>query len=192
MKGRTLILAAVVVAVAQIGFLVSAIYSRAALLRTGQEVTLETRPVDPRDLLRGDYVALSYDISRIPVALVRTERARDGKAVGTVYVRLRTGEGTAPARAIAVGFGEPLADVPGVGEVDIRGTSTSYWTGDATELFVDYGLERFYLPEGEGRAVEKDLAQRNFFMRVAIGEDGAAQIKSFHDGETPIYSEPLY
>lgn len=34
-------------------------------LRTGQEILLKTVPVDPRDLFRGDYVILRYDISTI-------------------------------------------------------------------------------------------------------------------------------
>ena len=37
---------------------------RVSLLSSGQEVVLQTVPVDPRDLLRGDYVILRYDISR--------------------------------------------------------------------------------------------------------------------------------
>ena len=35
----------------------------------GQEVTLAVRPVDPRDLFRGDYVALSFEIETVPVNL---------------------------------------------------------------------------------------------------------------------------
>ena len=31
----------------------------------GQEILLKIEPVDPRDLFRGDYVALRYEISRI-------------------------------------------------------------------------------------------------------------------------------
>jgi uncharacterized membrane-anchored protein len=34
-------------------------------LRTGEEVLLKTLPVDPRDLFRGDYVILRYDVSRV-------------------------------------------------------------------------------------------------------------------------------
>ena len=29
-------------------------------------------------------------------------------------------------------------------------------------------------------------------MTVAVASDGAAQIKSLHDGETMLYAEPLY
>jgi len=35
-------------------------------LAVGQVILLETRPVDPRDLLRDDYVILNYKISNIP------------------------------------------------------------------------------------------------------------------------------
>jgi uncharacterized membrane-anchored protein len=41
---------------------------RVQILRSGTEVMLQTRPVDPRDFLRGDYVSLAYDISSVPVA----------------------------------------------------------------------------------------------------------------------------
>ncbi|HIE31672.1 MAG TPA: hypothetical protein EYP67_04720 [Methanosarcinales archaeon] len=34
-------------------------------LHFGQEIVLKTDPIDPRDLFRGDYVTLSYEISRI-------------------------------------------------------------------------------------------------------------------------------
>src|SRR6266481_4623635 len=34
--------------------------------RTGRAVYFRTAPVDPRDVMRGDYVRLNYDISRVP------------------------------------------------------------------------------------------------------------------------------
>src|SRR5690606_35209140 len=41
------------------------IVDRALLIKNGREVRLAVVPVDPRDLLRGDYVILSYPISRL-------------------------------------------------------------------------------------------------------------------------------
>ena len=46
---------------------------------------LRTRPVDPRDLLRGDYVILGYDIATPPAG--STEPPGGGGAL--VFVRLR-------------------------------------------------------------------------------------------------------
>ena len=36
------------------------------LLREGTSILLETERVDPRDLLRGDYLILNYKISSVP------------------------------------------------------------------------------------------------------------------------------
>lgn len=36
-------------------------------LMFGQEITIKTRPVDPRDVFRGDHVILSYEINEIPI-----------------------------------------------------------------------------------------------------------------------------
>jgi uncharacterized membrane-anchored protein len=55
-----------VAALVQIALLTLMIIDRVQILRDGTEVTLQTRPVDPRDLLRGDYVVLRYDISQLP------------------------------------------------------------------------------------------------------------------------------
>ncbi|MBS9720660.1 GDYXXLXY domain-containing protein [Tianweitania sp. BSSL-BM11] len=186
------LVAAIVVALAQIGFLSSAIYSRAALLRNGEEVTLRTVPVDPHDLLRGDYVALSYDISRIPVDRVRTSRPRDNDVVGAVYVRLKRGENHAPAQIVGVGLGAPLDEPLGANEIDLNGTSFDRWQTGLETLNIRYGLERFYVPEGEGRAIERRLGERSFTIRVAVGKEGDAQIKALYDGDVALYSEPLY
>jgi uncharacterized membrane-anchored protein len=47
----------------QVALLAAMVVDRAQVLREGTEVKLQTRPVDPRDFLRGDYVVLGYDIS---------------------------------------------------------------------------------------------------------------------------------
>lgn len=42
-------------------------------LRTGTEVILKTEPVDPRDLFRGDYVVLNYEISTLDLEEIPVE-----------------------------------------------------------------------------------------------------------------------
>ena len=51
-------------AVIQVAAIALIVYDRVGVLREGSEVLLQTRPVDPRDFLRGDYVVLNYQISR--------------------------------------------------------------------------------------------------------------------------------
>ena len=66
--------AAVFVALLQTGVLGYQISQHALILRHGQEVLLKSLPVDPRDLLRGEYVILNYDISTIEPVLLVGER----------------------------------------------------------------------------------------------------------------------
>ena len=190
-RQRWLVIVAAAVAALQIGFLVSMIAGRAAVLRDGQEVMLSVEPVDPRDLLRGDYVILSYNISRLPAGLFsRPPEEAAGREDLVVFVRLKADE-DGIFQPVSASFDARQQEAPAEGEVDIRGETRARWT-PAQSVFVRYGIERFYVPEGEGREIERDLRQRAFRMKVAVGRDGAAQIKSFHDGETMLYAEPLY
>ncbi|AIJ53947.1 hypothetical protein C086_00847 [Brucella abortus F6/05-3] len=62
---------AVLAALLQTGILYAGIEKRAAILRSGQDIVFQTEPVDPRDLMRGDYVVLGYEISNIAGAPFR-------------------------------------------------------------------------------------------------------------------------
>jgi uncharacterized membrane-anchored protein len=189
---RWLLVAALAVAVVQIGFLVSMIAGRAAILRSGQEVLLEVRPIDPRDLLRGDYVILGYNISSIPADLFAEKPAEDEEGEDRViFVRLKAGE-DGLWEPIAARYGEKPQPDATEGEIDIKGSASATWFEGTTSVDVLYGIERFYVPEGEGKAIENDLRERPFRMRVAVAEDGSAQIKAFMDGDTMLYAEPLY
>jgi uncharacterized membrane-anchored protein len=188
---RWLITAAIAVAVIQIIFLGSMIAGRAAILRNGQVVTLEVQPVDPRDLLRGDYVVLGYNISAIHKTLFAEPLPETIEGEHDVYVRLEEGE-AGIWMPVAASFDEPLQAAPGKGQIDIRGSVDPSWWNDAETIRVDYGIERFYVPEGEGKAIEEDMRERRFRMRVAVAGSGTAQIKSFHDGEQMLYQEPIY
>ncbi|SPE59973.1 exported hypothetical protein [Verrucomicrobia bacterium] len=63
------------------------------VLATGKVILLETRPVDPRDLLRGDYLMLSYKVSDVPTRLFSPPVKSDlASAYGTkVFVALTPG-----------------------------------------------------------------------------------------------------
>lgn len=187
---RFLMAIALAVALLQIGFLGSMIYGRAAILRNGHEVLLDVQPVDPRDLLRGDYVRLGYNISSVPAAIFEPAGAVDPME-RTVHVRLRPGE-DGIAQAVAARFGAAPEGERQVQDVDIRGTTIVGPAELGLSVPVDYGIERFYLPEGEGRPIEQGIRDRTFRMKVAVAENGSAQIKAFFDGETLVYAEPIF
>lgn len=193
MGKNRLIVSALVLALVQIGFLSWIIAGRAAILRDGQEVLLKVEPVDPRDLLRGDYVRLGYDISNIPVKMIGNIPAGTQQTeAGSIFVRIRK-DADGFWRAISASLGEPSSGPLAEGEIDIRGVVPDGWSlGEIDTLAVEYGIERFYLPEGEGLAIERDMRVRSFGIVAAVGKDGSPQIKALMDGDAMLFQEPLY
>jgi uncharacterized membrane-anchored protein len=84
----------------QILALAAMVLHKDSWLASGTKILLKSQPVDPRDLFRGDYVRLSYDISSIDVSQLPT--GENFQRNDTVYVTLgRTAEGTWQALAVS-------------------------------------------------------------------------------------------
>ncbi|MCW5705745.1 GDYXXLXY domain-containing protein [Shinella sp.] len=173
---------------AVLGYMVE---SRASILRSGADIKLKTLPVDPRDLLRGDYVILSYPISTIPKAIVTGEVP---KASGRVRLAVRLTPGADGLwTASEARFGD-LA--PEAGSVILRTLPFDYYSaGDGglpDALFVNYGIERYYVPEGEGRVLEDARNQEELEVEARVSKDGTPQIARLVLRGEPVYDEPLY
>ncbi|MHB9006649.1 MAG: GDYXXLXY domain-containing protein [Limisphaerales bacterium] len=160
----------------QAAWMLGTVFQQERRLAEGQLILLETRPVDPRDLLRGDYVILGYDISLVPTASV-VPPAPDGvpiEAGSPVFVELRQeGEFHTLHRASLTSLD------PDPGNVVLRGrvSSRSWADRGETLLRVQYGLERYYVREGTGNPIGKLTVQ------VAVARSGNALIKQvFLDG----------
>ena len=96
-------------------------------LRRGTVVLLESGPVDPRDLLRGDYVILSHKISVLPAALFAAGVPQRHTGGTPVFVRLeKRGEFH---EAVAASFSPLDADA---GHPVLRGTVSS-WSGGGSD-----------------------------------------------------------
>lgn len=173
---------------AVIGYMVE---SRASILRSGADIRLKTLPVDPRDLLRGDYVILSYPISTIPKGIVTGEAPKAGGRV-RLTVRLKPGaDGLWTASEAGFGALEPQE-----GSVLLRTLPFDYYAaadgGVPDTLFVSYGLERYYVPEGEGRVLEDARNQEELEVEARVSKDGTPQIARLILRGEPVYDEPLY
>lgn len=188
------LLAAIVSGVVLLGTLALAIEHRAAILRDGREIVLKTEPVDPRDLMRGDYVRLGFtDVSSIDEGLVEGGwPAEDTNA--PVWLILAPGsDGAYVARAAS--FSKPLA-VAGE-DVVLRSLpvriDVARPDGGLNSIgALRFGIERYYVPEGEGLEIEKAQNAGRTTVAVRVSEDGEPQIaRLMIDGET-LYEEPLY
>jgi len=134
-------------------------------LQTGDEILLKTQPVDPRDLFRGDYVILRYDISTISTDSL-SYQGSDFKEDDKIYVLLNVDN-----QRIGT-----LANIdkskPSEG-IFIEGTVKSVYNN---RLNIEYGIESYFVPEGKGREIERNLGK--IYTKVAVDDFGNAAIKS--------------
>jgi uncharacterized membrane-anchored protein len=147
----------------QLMLLVGLIGSKQVTLLTGQRVLLKTVPVDPRDLFRGDYVVLSYDISRIGREKWRDPSYQQGD---TVYVTLRPEGKFWETEQVS-------RTAPGGKTLFVRGTVT-YVADDSLRL--EYGIESYFVPEGTGHELER-AAGHGLAVEASVDRAGRAAIR---------------
>ena len=133
---------AIVIAV-QLLVLLSVIGFKQYTVWTGETVLLKVQPVDPRDLIRGDYVIVRYEISDIDTGQI----AGDDYPYGTVYVELREdADGYWSAVAIHEDRDRTFDDT-----LLIKGkVNDAFVRGGRNDLRIDYGIEEIFIPEGSG------------------------------------------
>ncbi|QGZ36686.1 GDYXXLXY domain-containing protein [Stappia indica] len=140
----------------------------------GEEVTLALRPVDPRDLLRGDYVILNPEIQLVDTGIGVPAEVFGGDDVWVVVAP--DGEGI--SRAVAV-----LSAPPTDGRIALKGRVSSTPSASDTVLRIDYGLDAFFVPEGQGLEIER-LPRDRVRLVVAVSADGrSAPLRLVADGE---------
>ena len=178
------------------GLILVIVVQRAGILRSGQEVRLETAPVDPRDLFRGDYVVLDYRIGTVNVPSNVTTSFKRGQRV---FVTLRPDQNN-KAKAVAIAAEQPAAtgnDIVIAGFVTATSTCQLNDAGTrdcklgSNAVGVRYGLETYFVPEGEGKKIEV-MARARVEVVAAVSPSGQSAIKRLLIDGVPVYDEPPY
>ncbi len=121
----------------------------------GEEILLATDAYDPRDLFRGDYVNLNLEISRSSYDYLSETILDDAEKYNNsfIYVLLKPdGSGYYSIDAI---MEKPPSDGVYL-KARIYGLSdTKYEKGPLT-VYLDYGLERYYVQENTGEELQYD------------------------------------
>ncbi len=176
-------LAVLSVVLLQLAVLSTIALKREAIMASGATVYLRTAPVDPRDLFRGDYVTLSYDIANTGTLfnnfmLEYPEEAKEiseKQARHSVYVPIEV-----DANGIATASGlylEPPAQGLFIKGRMGKGTSQR-WMRDRR---IKFGIEKYFVEQGKGIEMEDMLGERDEWQRameveVALGDDGTPVI----------------
>jgi uncharacterized membrane-anchored protein len=185
-----LIIAAILVQFLVLGWMAG---EREWILRTRPSVWLRTAPVDPRDLFRGDYVTLGYDISTIPAAqfgpglkkhledwAARGDGGRSGRGREmVVYTALRVDPESGVAEIATADLTPPESGL------FLKGRVRPYSSRVHENLTgVAYGIDAYYVQQGKGRELERrspelvpDGVVVPMEMEIAVGVNGTAVLR---------------
>jgi uncharacterized membrane-anchored protein len=178
------LLALAVVALAQTTVLGYMVINRVTLLHRGREIVLPIIPVDPRDLFRGEYVRLGYAISTVPMTLADGARPQRNEVI---YVVVEKNAGDEAWRAVR--GTRTLPDDINPDQVVLKGRVLF---GSATLQTVRYGIESYFVPQGEGPRLEALARNRKLAVLVAVDGAGNAAIKGLLiDGKLQYEEPPL-
>lgn len=123
----------------------------------GKHYILDTRPVDPFDPFRGQFMRINYEISQI-----NAEGFEEGDQV---YVRLKDVDGIFKEDGVSVS--RPEGDY-------IRGKVIR---ASADSITVEYGIEQYFF---EQRA---ELPTENITVEVSVFNGRAKIVQMLHNGE---------
>ena len=177
-------------AVLMTGILGWMVVDRVRLLKSGREIVLPIRPVDPRDLFKGDYARLGFDISLIDAALLPAPEPLPPNVIyqrtapRTVFVTLEQ-QSDQSWKPVAVG--ERLPGAVPANRIVLKGRTESW-----DRRRVIYGIERYFVPEGTGGRIEELARTSKLAAIVAVDRNGNAAIKGLVTDGKRIYEEPLF
>lgn len=133
----------------------------------GEEIVLEVAPFDPRDLFRGDYVSLRYEISTI--RLHETPYDLNFSRGEAIYGTLsKKGE------FWTLDFVSHHKPKTMEGQVLMKGRVTR--SGD-DDISVEWGIESYFIPEGKGRQIERQR-DGNLSAVVAVSSSGKPVLRT--------------
>ncbi len=127
-------------------------------LTAGIPITVRPVPVDPRDLLRGQYLTLRYDFSS-----PGKDKIPQGKPGDVRWVILKPG---ADGQMVFASCSKDCPNTLTKPEVAIRGTL------EENGRTLCFGIEKFFIPEGTETPSANDM-----LIQLRIAPDGSPRIE---------------
>lgn len=133
----------------------------------GQEITLETAPIDPRDLFRGDYVVLNYKINtitepdKIPDEIVKDNYLNPEYRKKTLYAILKKQGDVYNIQKLSI-------EKPEDG-IYLKCKPNYYYLRDNTPtLFLRFNIDRYFVPENTGMELEEASREGSLIAIVKV------------------------
>lgn len=174
---KAFILAAIILQVVILAYMAG---EREHILRNGKVIHLRTAPIDPRDLFRGDYVRLNYEISRIAVDKLKgAETPKEIKKGAKIFVSLQESS-NGLYEVVNAQLQEPKEGLYLTG----RSPHPHQSLLPGSPIWINYGIEAYFVEQGTGSDIEKRRGTRTgvqvpLEMEIAVSRTGEAVIKGY-------------
>ncbi len=136
-------------------------YESQILSKPIAQITVKTLPYDPRDLISGQYIRLSYDFSDLS-KFVNHQQKMVNNDTQDLWVVLHQVNGFYEVNTVL--FTKPT-DIP-AGNIAIKGTKNNYDYKNIT-----YGIEKYFVKEGT-----KEPNHESLTVKLDVYEDGKVRI----------------
>jgi uncharacterized membrane-anchored protein len=170
----------------QVVIIFAIIIFKLSVLASGTDIFLKIEPIDPRDMLRGDYVTFQYDISDIDSYYANGQQIKNGD---TVYVILRQSGKYWTVQSIQEK--QPIESELFIkGKVESGGLENQinsslpdlHNINGSSSFHIVYGVEQYFISEGKGSNF--NFRNKEAAAQIAIGDNGNAVLKHIYiDGK---------
>lgn len=153
----------IIAAILQVLFLLFMAGSYYSIDYFGEEIKIKTTPVDPRDILYGDYVTLRFEISTAPLSKWRDDHQLLDQGNRPAYVVLEENkDGYYEIQNI-------YPEKPDVSEeqVVLKAKAEKIWTETAEQVHLSYGIERYYVQENTGKELEQQASDIDVILSIS-------------------------
>lgn len=154
----------------QICFVLSIPIIKEMHIRGGKTIIVKTIPVDPRSLFRGDYITLNYEFSQLDLKKVTHDKNYFHKGQ-RVFVKLAKIGDDWEANQVS---SRPIKNIH-PNEILLVGSVNRWPTRDS--INIAYGIESYFVPEGEGKYIEKKISDKKVTVKLSIDRKGIASVR---------------
>ncbi|WML42837.1 GDYXXLXY domain-containing protein [Neobacillus sp. PS3-40] len=154
-RTKYLLLACAVPVLILLGMCVTPLYT----IMNGDDILLQTRPIDPSDPFSGDYVSLQYEAEQVPQEMVETKILKDNQYGTKVYVLLKKKNGV--HTPIKVTLEKPKKGIY------LKGV-LNYIDDREKLVYLQYSLDKYYVEDNTGTKWENAALKGGVRAKVKV------------------------
>lgn len=142
-------------------------------LQFGQTIQLQTQPVDPKDLFRGDYIDLFYDMNQLEIKDgnlegLPTDYNEENLRGKTVYALLKPSADHKTYEVSRYTMSSPKDGIYLKGSINYAYLNGSSSAKDHLILNIDFGIDRYFIEENTGTDLENASREGKVLVTLKV------------------------